>query len=57
MTRLPGGVIGPDKASALAITFPGISAFQEARSSDTSNLIGAKSMPRTSLMSLLSISR
>jgi hypothetical protein len=57
MTRLLGGVIGPDKASALATTFPGISVLQWKRSSATSNLIGAKSMPRTSLMSLLSISR
>src|SRR5919206_4782542 len=51
MTRLPGGVIGPDKASAFATTFPGISALQEARSSATLNLIGAKSRPRRSPMS------
>ena len=57
MTRLSSGVIGPDKASALATTFRGISVLQWKRSSATSNLIGAKSMPRTSLMSLLYISR
>src|ERR671910_51744 len=49
-TRLPGGVIGPDSASAFATTFPGISALQQERSSETSNLIGANSVPLTSPM-------
>src|SRR5215208_3086632 len=40
-TLFPVGVIGPDSASAFATTFPGISALQRERSSETSNLIGA----------------
>jgi hypothetical protein len=32
-TRFPGRLVGPLSASALAITFPGISARQDARSS------------------------
>src|SRR5918992_4280293 len=47
-TRLPCGVIGPVNASAFATTLPGISALQLDRSSETSNLIGAYSVPLTS---------
>src|ERR687892_1468363 len=50
-TLLPGGIIGPDRASAFATTFPGISALQLERSSETSNLIGANSIPLTSCTS------
>src|SRR6185436_12824705 len=46
-TRLPGGVVGPVSASALASTLPGISARHVERSLASSNSIGANSMPRT----------
>src|SRR5215213_6356428 len=49
-TSCLGGVVGPVSASALATTFPGISALQEVRSSATSNPMGTNSTPLTSPM-------